>query len=221
MENGMDLIGSLVADSSEQRSYNYMLSRFEFVAFEPEWTVQQRLAHNWSKSFVSTTLSPALLGYGEATFTRKLLAMWHVFQMKTGTDIQFDRFRNCIIGCCTDQASTERKLADAPALHKQAEVSSVLDSCEQGETQLEAADSTLYLFPRGLGATDPLHTIWNTFEAAIKGWALWTSTFGRPTLHNSEAFLLFLVTEAGDNVGSHLGSCQKTRHMRLQRGGSA
>ena len=169
MENGMDLIGSLVADSSEQRSYNYMLSRFEFVAFEPEWTVQQRLAHNWSKSFVSTTLSPALLGYGEATFTRKLLAMWHVFQMKTGTDIQFDRFRNCIIGCCTDQASTERKLADAPALHRQAEVSSVLDSCEQGETQLEAADSTLYLFPRGLGATDPLHTIWNTFEAAIKG----------------------------------------------------
>ena len=71
MAHGMDLIGSLVADSFEQKAYNYMLSRFEYVSFSREWTVQQRLAHNWSKSCVSTTRSSALLGYGEATFTRK------------------------------------------------------------------------------------------------------------------------------------------------------
>ena len=168
MAHGMDLIGSLVADSSEQKAYNYMLSRFEYVSFSPEWTVQQRLAHNWSKSFVSTTLLSALLGYGEATFTRKLLAMWHVMQMKTGTDASFDKFRKCIIGSCTDQASTERKLADAPSLHKPAEVNSVLDRCQQGLLELEAADPDLYFFPRSLAATDPMHAIWNSFETAIK-----------------------------------------------------
>ena len=116
MAHGMDLIGSLVADSSEQKAYNYMLSRFEYVSFSPEWTVQQRLAHNWSTSFVPTTLSSALLGYGEATFTRKFLAMWHVMQMKTGTDACVDKFRKCIVGCCTDQALNRAEASRRPKL---------------------------------------------------------------------------------------------------------
>ena len=68
---GADLVGSLVADSSEHKQHNYVITKFEDVAFEPGWIVEQRLAHDWNKSFVSTELPAALLGYGEATFTRK------------------------------------------------------------------------------------------------------------------------------------------------------
>ena len=95
--------------------------------------------------------------------------MWNVFQMKTGSNKALNNFRNCIIGCNTDQASTERKLADALALHKTAEVNDVLGRCERGDLCVESADPDLYFYPRALAATDPMHTIWNSFEMAVKG----------------------------------------------------
>ena len=95
--------------------------------------------------------------------------MWHVFQMKTGSDNALNNFRNCSIGCSTGRDSTERKLGDAPAFHKPAAVNDVPDGCERGDFCVERADPDMYFYPRALAGTDPMHTIWNRFEMATKG----------------------------------------------------
>ena len=167
-ENGMSFIGALAVDASEQRQYHYMLSRFDYVAYAKHWTIEDKLQNDWSEFICSTHLPIGCLGYGESTFVRKFRAMVHEISMITGSEASMDIFRSSVIGFMTDQASTERKLADAPAMRRPSQLEELLTECEKGNLHIESADVGAYFFPRALGATDPMHAIWNTFEAAVK-----------------------------------------------------
>ena len=75
----------------------------------------------------------------------------------------------------SDQAATERKIPDAPYLAKASDASSGLDAVEKGEKRFVDVAKELFFFPRSVSCTDPMHMIWNSFEASIKDEeALWT-----------------------------------------------
>ena len=160
---------------SDQNQWEYLMSKFEYVVYDPQWTEEERLNCDWSRYFVSTSLTSGRLGYGEKAFARKLQALWHQACLITGTDMSLDAFRKCILGISSDQAATERKIPDAPYLAMASDVSSGLDAVEKGEKRFVDVAKELFFFPRSVSCTNPMHMIWNSFEDSLKGEeALWT-----------------------------------------------
>ena len=167
--NGVSTVASLGVDASEQHRHDYLMTRYEYVVYGSDWSDQEKLQKDWNRSYVSTILTSGCLGYGEATYGRKLHVLWHQANLITGQQIAFDSFRKSVKGVLTDQASTEKKLGDAPNLSAVDQVKSELDACERGDKSLEEVSSALFFFPEALSGTDPMHMIWNAFESCIKG----------------------------------------------------
>ena len=37
-QNGLRIVGSLGVDSSDQNQWEYLMSKFEYVVYDPQWT---------------------------------------------------------------------------------------------------------------------------------------------------------------------------------------
>ena len=182
--HGWECVGSVGMDASEQGHVNYLFTRFEYVHFPKDWSVTDKLNAEWSHHYCSDCLPVGCLGYGEASFPRKLELLSHQARMFSGPPAGLDVFRRNVVGIISDQAGTERQFANAGAIHDR-------DKSEQVVLAAEAAsgmgDSSSYFFPRALGFTDPMHMFWNAFEAAVKACPEWEAY--QPMLQGCLAFL--------------------------------
>ena len=59
---GWRTIGSLAVDASEQKTTNYLLSRYEYVSLPEKWSIAERLENDWSPYYCTTHLPPGVLG---------------------------------------------------------------------------------------------------------------------------------------------------------------
>ena len=130
------------------------MTRFEYVVFGHNWSVEQKLQHDWNRTYVSTVLTSGCLGFGEATAGRKLHMLLHQQSVITGCKVSLETLRKVIKGVSTDQGS-ERKLAYAPNVSSPEELSTALDSCERGEIGVEEVSPPLVVFSGGSGRNRP------------------------------------------------------------------
>ena len=159
-------------DASEQKQTNYLFTKFEYVALPRRMTIAQRLNAKWSKYYHTDVLPVGCLGYGEASFARKLEVLAHQARMYAGVIDHVNKLRMQVRGVLSDQAGTERHFANCGALHDHLQAEQVV---LQTESATGFGESSTYVSPRALGFTDPMHMVWNAFEAAIKSLPEWAS----------------------------------------------
>ena len=137
------------------------------------------------------------MGYGEKTFARKMQVLWHQCCVIFGTPMSLRKFRSSILGVSSDQASTERKIPNAPNISQPGDVTAALDSIDLGDGIFENLANELFYFPNAMGCTDPMHMIWNCFESSIKAdQELW-----QPYERRLRGILLFWVTPKDERGG--------------------
>ena len=170
--HGFECVGSLGMDASEQKQTNYLFTKFEYVALPSGMTIAQRLNAELGKYYHTDVVPVGCLGYGEASFPRKLEVLAHQARMYAGVIDHVNKLRMQVRGVFSDRAGTELKFANCGALHDHLQAEQVL---LQAESATGLGESSTYFFPRALGFTDPMHMVWNAFEAAIKSLPEWPS----------------------------------------------
>ena len=168
----IDFVGSIGCDASELRQTNFFMTRWEYCSFKAGMTCEQKLEFDWNRCFVKTSMPMTCSGYGESTFPHKFHTMSHQFHILSGTTPALGKLRNSVVAVMSDQAGTERQLADSPAVDDPAELEVVMQRLAEGATTASNEPGAFY-FPRALKPTDPMHMIWNAFEWAIRNAGLY------------------------------------------------
>ena len=170
---------SLMCDASELSHVDYFCQQAHVLSVPARLGAQERMHMDAQECFESEILPLAVVGHGEKDVAHKARVVMHVAKLLTGTPHALLRWRNSIVGLCTDQGS-ERALADMPNCDEPSQLAEIIDDLQHSGNEIMRNPKT-YFFPRALWVSGPMHIIWNGCEAAIKaspGWDQFKDVLG-------------------------------------------
>lgn len=168
---GRTCVMNVAIDGSEQQGFNYNAILCDSLEWDGSMSSAELLQVEPSMLFRSFEFPLSCVGYGEKDLAHVLKCTHHQFNLLCGGDA-WDRCRHSVIGIHTDQGGVERNIADAPNFKSMAEVEALVAE-HSGGGVFRPRQPDLYMFPRAMKATGPLHICWNAAESAVKARADW------------------------------------------------